>query len=79
MKWRPIAEAKKDGTTYLLWFPKSTLPEQIAEGCDAGLAIDGWYWVGVPGDDEGWATAFGHIGEPTYYQTLDVPTPEEAP
>lgn len=72
--WLPIDEAEKDGRTLLLWFPKSTLPTELGEHVDAGLAIDGWYFTSPKGIDDGWKTTFGSIGKPTHFARIIGPS-----
>lgn len=74
--WKKIAEARKDGVLYLLWFPRSTLPPAIASTVDAGLAVYGWYFSSPKGTDNGWETPFGSIGEPTHFAGLSAPQDE---
>lgn len=72
--WETIENAKRDGTVYLLWFPRSTLPREISDSVDVGLSIDGWYFSSPKEIDDGWQTAFGSIGEPTHFAKLCGPT-----
>lgn len=72
--WKPIAEARRDGTPYLLWYPASTLPDDLRKSADAGLAIDGWYFSSPKGMDDGWETVIGSIGEPSHFAKIQVPT-----
>ena len=71
--WKDILSARMDGTVYLLWYPKLTLPKAIAESVDFGLCVDGWYAIDYEGIDSCWETAFGSIGEPSYYANIVCP------
>lgn len=66
---KPIAEAKKDGTAYLLFYPRS----QALHGCPyTGGWVEGWWGPnpGIEDDDNHWETDFGSIGDPTHFMPL---------
>lgn len=73
INWQPIAEAKQDGTPYLLWIPKTNLPETF-EVIEPGIAIQGSYFQApYEGGDDGWETCIGTIGEPTLFAEVNFP------
>ena len=67
VNWRPISEARRNGTEYLLWFP-----EDVLKGRNAG-AITGWYFSSPKKIDDGWETIIGSIGEPTMFAEIETP------
>jgi hypothetical protein len=64
--WRPIAEARKDGTSYLLWYDG---PADVA----VSGAIQGWWFSSPKGTDDGWETTIGFVGEPSMFAEVNFP------
>lgn len=67
INWQPIADAKRDGTEYLLWYPAD-----ILRGRNEG-AITGWWFSSPKEIDDGWETIIGSIGEPTHFAEIEAP------
>jgi hypothetical protein len=64
--WRPIAEAKHDGTVYLLGFYDG--PEKTDE---SWCAVEGWYETGI--NDRCWYDVFNERIEPAYFRERVAP------
>lgn len=64
--WKPIAEAKHDGTVYLLGFYDG--PEKTDEHW---CAVEGWYETGI--NDRCWYDVFNERVEPAYFRERIAP------
>lgn len=69
--WRDIDTAARDGTRYLLFYPKDPVDY------DQNIVVEGWYFTSPKRIDDGWETCCGFIGEPTHF--MSCPAPPEAP
>ena len=75
--WRPIVEAKRDGTEYLLWYPGDRAIGSSGPGLEEGGAIQGWWFSSPKKLDDGWETVIGFIGEPTLFAEITFPIEED--